>query len=170
MIVLNVGVIIGTLVLGKLADNWGVKRVLIPKFVISAVSLTLLGFADNMAVLLLLVAITRACTMGAKNMSYAFVPQYYPSFMRSAAIGLASGVGGMGAVVGPTFGGVLLTLRRRDSPETPRPQPTTAGRARRRVALGTTNDGGTHHFGACGRRSSGDQPFRATDGTDMLEG
>lgn len=110
MIVLNVGAIVGTLVLGKLADTWGVKRVLIPMFVVSAVSLTLLGFGNNMAVLLVLVFITGACTMGAQNISYSFVSQYYPSFMRSTAIGLASGVGRLGAIVGPTFGGVLLTL------------------------------------------------------------
>ncbi len=110
MIVLNVGAIVGTLVLGKLSDKWGVKRVLVPMFVVSAVSLTLLGFGNNMAILLVLVAITGATTMGAQNISYAFVSQYYPSFMRSTAIGLASGVGRMGAIVGPTFGGILLTL------------------------------------------------------------
>ena len=110
MIVLNVGAIVGTLVLGKLADKWGVKKVLIPMFVISAVALTLLGFGNNMAILLALVFITGACTMGAQNISYSFVSQYYPSFMRSTAIGLASGVGRLGAIVGPTFGGVLLTL------------------------------------------------------------
>nr|WP_269437480.1 aromatic acid/H+ symport family MFS transporter [Arthrobacter zhangbolii] len=110
MVVLNVGAIIGTLVLGKLSDKWGVKRVLVPMFVVSAVSLTLLGFGSNMAVLLLLVAVTGACTMGAQNISYSFVAQYYPSSIRSTAIGLASGVGRMGAILGPTFGGVLLTL------------------------------------------------------------
>ncbi|MDQ0756671.1 aromatic acid/H+ symport family MFS transporter [Arthrobacter sp. B3I4] len=110
-IVLNVGGIVGTLVLGRLADAWGVKRVLVPMFVIAAASLALLGFGNNMTVLLLLVAITGACTMGAQNISYSFVSQYYPSFMRSTAIGLASGVGRMGAIVGPTFGGILLTLK-----------------------------------------------------------
>lgn len=110
MIVLNVGAIAGTLVLGRLADRWGTKRVLVPMFVVSALSLTLLGHGNNMAVLLVLVFITGACTMGAQNISYAFVSQYYPSFMRSTAIGLASGVGRLGAIVGPTFGGVLLAL------------------------------------------------------------
>lgn len=110
MIVLNVGAIAGTLILGKLSDKWGVKKVLIPMFVISAISLTLLGFGNNMAILLVLVFITGACTMGAQNISYAFVSQYYPSFMRSTAIGLASGVGRLGAIVGPTFGGLLLTM------------------------------------------------------------
>jgi AAHS family benzoate transporter-like MFS transporter len=110
LIVLNVGAIIGTLVMGRLADRWGVKKVLVPMFAIAAVSLVLLGFGNNMAVLLVVVAVTGACTMGAQNISYAFVSQYYPSFMRSTAIGLASGVGRIGAIVGPTFGGILLTL------------------------------------------------------------
>jgi AAHS family benzoate transporter-like MFS transporter len=110
-IVLNVGAIVGTLVLGRLADSWGTKHVLVPMFVIAALSLTLLGFGNNMAILLVLLAVTGACTMGAQNISYSFVSQYYPSFMRSTAIGLASGVGWMGAIVGPTFGGILLTLK-----------------------------------------------------------
>jgi MFS transporter, AAHS family, benzoate transport protein len=110
MIVLNVGTIIGTLVLGRLADVWGAKRVLVPMYAVAALSLMLLGFNNPMAVLLLLVAITGACTVGAQNISYAFVSQYYPSAVRSTAIGLASGVGRLGAIAGPIFGGVLLTL------------------------------------------------------------
>jgi MFS transporter, AAHS family, benzoate transport protein len=110
MIVLNVGTIIGTLVLGRMADVWGAKRVLVPMYAVAALCLMLLGFNNPMAVLLLLVAITGACTVGAQNISYAFVSQYYPSAVRSTAIGLASGVGRLGAIAGPMFGGVLLTL------------------------------------------------------------
>jgi MFS transporter, AAHS family, benzoate transport protein len=110
MIVLNVGAIIGTLVLGGLADKFGVKKVLVPMFIMSAVSLTLLGFKNNMVILYLLVFITGACTMGAQNISYSFVSQYYPSLMRSTAIGFASGIGRIGGIIGPTFGGILVSL------------------------------------------------------------
>lgn len=110
MIVLNVGAIVGTLVLGRLSDGLGVKRVLVPMFLVAAVCLSLLGFGGSMIVLLILVAVTGACTMGAQNISYSFVSQYYPSFMRSTAIGLASGVGRLGAIVGPTFGGLMLSM------------------------------------------------------------
>ena len=48
--------------------------------------------------------------MGAQNRSYAFVSQYYLSFVRSTAIGLASGVGRMGAYRADLPGGILLTL------------------------------------------------------------
>ncbi|MEC1522552.1 aromatic acid/H+ symport family MFS transporter [Neobacillus niacini] len=110
MIVLNIGAIIGTLILGGLADKFGVKKVLVPMFIMSAVSLTLLGFKNNMAILYLLVFITGACTMGAQNISYSFVSQYYPPLMRSTAIGFASGIGRIGGIIGPTFGGVLVSL------------------------------------------------------------
>lgn len=110
MIVLNVGAIMGTLVLGGLADKFGVKKVLVPMFIMSAVSLTLLGFKNNMVILYLLVFITGACTMGAQNISYSFVSQYYPSLMRSTAIGFASGIGRIGGIIGPTFGGILVSL------------------------------------------------------------
>ena len=110
MIVLNVGAIIGTLVLGSLADKFGVKKVLVPMFIMASICLMLLGFKNNMFILYLLVFITGACTMGAQNISYSFVSQYYPSLMRSTAIGFASGIGRVGGIIGPTFGGILLSL------------------------------------------------------------
>lgn len=110
MIALNIGAIIGTLVLGSLADKFGAKKVLVPMFIMAAICLILLGFKYNMFVLYLLVAIAGACTTGAQNISYSFVSQYYPSLMRSTAIGFASGIGRIGAIIGPTFGGILLTL------------------------------------------------------------
>lgn len=105
---LNVGAIIGTLILGRVADAWGVKRVLVPMFVVAAVALFLLGYGEGTVLLMLLAALTGATTMGAQNISYAFASQYYPSFMRSTAIGLASGVGRIGAIFGPTLGGLIL--------------------------------------------------------------
>ncbi|MFS0780171.1 MFS transporter [Bacillus sp. 1P06AnD] len=110
LIVFNIGAIIGTLILGGLADKLGVKKVLVPMFVVSAICMTLLGFKNNMLILYVLVAITGACTMGAQNISYGFVSQYYPPLMRSTAIGFASGIGRIGGIVGPAFGGVLLSL------------------------------------------------------------
>lgn len=110
VIIFNVGAIVGTLILGSLADKWGVKKVLVPMFIISAISMTLLGFKTNMWILYLIVAITGACTMGAQNISYSFVSQYYPPLMRSTAVGFASGIGRIGGIVGPTFGGILLSL------------------------------------------------------------
>ncbi|WP_345751098.1 MFS transporter [Microbacterium rhizophilus] len=109
MITYNVGAIVGTLVMGRVADAWGVKRVLVPMFVVSAVAIVLLGLGADFWILLALTALAGACTMGSQNISYSFVSEYYPSAVRSTAIGLASGVGRIGAIIGPTFGGWLLT-------------------------------------------------------------
>ncbi|TYB69175.1 aromatic acid/H+ symport family MFS transporter [Nonomuraea sp. PA05] len=110
LIILNVGAVAGTLVLGRLADRWGTKRVLIPMFVVSAVALSLLGFADGFAILAVLVFVAGACTTGSQNIAYSFVSQYYRPSMRATGIGLASAVGRVGAIVGPTYGGILLSL------------------------------------------------------------
>ena len=47
----------------------------------------------------LLVAITGACTIGAQNIMNAYVSQYHPPFLRSTALGIASGVGRIGAIL-----------------------------------------------------------------------
>lgn len=110
LITLNAGAIVGTIVIGKMADKWGSKRMLIPMYILGAISLTLLGIKSNMFILSLLVGITGACTIGAQNIANAYVSQYYPPFARSTALGISSGVGRIGAIIGPTLGGVLLTL------------------------------------------------------------
>ncbi|TBL76560.1 MFS transporter [Paenibacillus thalictri] len=109
-IVLNIGAIIGTLVLGRLADKHGVKKVLVPMFIVASICLAILGFKYNMIILYVLVAITGACTMGAQNISYSIAAQYYPPSMRSTAVGFASGIGRIGGIIGPTFGGILVAL------------------------------------------------------------
>ena len=110
LIILHAGTIVGTLIIGKLADKFGSKRMLIPMYIIGAISLILLGFKNDMLVVSLLVALTGACTIGSQNIMNAYVSQYYPPFLRSTALGMASGVGRFGAILGPTIGGILLTM------------------------------------------------------------
>ncbi|WP_066157607.1 MFS transporter [Halalkalibacter krulwichiae] len=108
LIILNFGAIVGTLIIGRLADKWGAKKLLIPMYVIGGICIILLGFRSNLAVLYLLVAIAGACTIGSQNIVNAYVSQYYPPRIRSTALGVSSGVGRIGAIVAPTFGGILL--------------------------------------------------------------
>lgn len=110
LIILHAGTIVGTLVIGKLADKYGSKRMLIPMYLVGTICLILLGFKADMWVISLLVAVTGACTIGAQNIINAYVSQYYPPFLRSTALGISSGVGRIGAILGPTIGGILLTM------------------------------------------------------------
>jgi MFS family permease len=46
----------------------------------------------------------------AQVLVYAFVSELYPPEIRGTALGLAAGVGRVGAIVGPFLGGALVSL------------------------------------------------------------
>jgi AAHS family benzoate transporter-like MFS transporter len=58
--------------------------------------------------LFLSVFVAGATTIGTQILLYASVAQLYTLSIRSTGLGWASGVGRIGAIVGPTFGGYLL--------------------------------------------------------------
>lgn len=110
LFVLNFGAIFGAIGGGWLADKWNPKSVLVLFYLFAALSLFLLGFKANMIVLLILVAMAGAATIGTQIIANAYVSQYYPSDMRSSGIGWSLGIGRLGAVAGPLMGGMLLTM------------------------------------------------------------
>lgn len=110
LIALQIGAIIGTLIIGRLCDKYGSKKMLVPMYASGAVALTLLGFGGNIFVIYVLVAIAGAATIGAQNIVQAYVSQYYPAYIRSTALGMASGIGRIGGMLGPLLGGFLLSV------------------------------------------------------------
>lgn len=109
-IFLNGGALIGTIIIGVIADRKGSKKLITGLYVVGAICLALLGFKSNIVLLYLLIAIAGVCTMGNQSLLNAFVSQYYPNNVRSTGVGLANGVGRLGGMLGPTLGGVLLSL------------------------------------------------------------
>jgi AAHS family benzoate transporter-like MFS transporter len=61
-----------------------------------------------MAALYVLIFIAGAGTTGTQILLYASVAEFYALSVRSTGLGWASGVGRIGAIVGPLLGGVLL--------------------------------------------------------------
>ncbi|RJS63989.1 MFS transporter [Priestia filamentosa] len=110
LIALQGGAIVGTLIIGRLCDKYGFKKMLVPMYASGAIALTLLGFSGNISVIYILVAIAGAATIGAQNIVQAYVSQYYPPYIRSTALGVASGMGRIGGMLGPLLGGFLLTV------------------------------------------------------------
>ena len=108
LLALNVGATIGAILMGWVADRWGVGRALILFFVIATISITSLGFATNMILLYVMVAIAGAATVGTQNLTHSYTSQFYPITMRSTALGWALAVGQIGGILGPTIGGILL--------------------------------------------------------------
>ncbi|MBB6446231.1 MFS transporter [Bacillus benzoevorans] len=110
LIALQGGAVIGILSLSHLCEMYGSKRVLIPTYIAGTIALSLLGFGGNPVLIFILVAIAGAATTGAQVLIQAYVTSFYPSDMRSTGIGIASGVGRLGGMLGPILGGFLLTL------------------------------------------------------------
>ena len=107
---LNIGGMVGAIGGGVLADKFHLKPVLTTMFALGAVSLILLGYNSPQVVLYTLIAIAGATTIGSQILLYTFVAQYYPTAVRTTAMGWASGIGRIGAIVGPILTGALLTL------------------------------------------------------------
>jgi len=104
----NIGAIAGAVGFGWLADKLNPKWVLFSGFVLAAISLTLLG--NGVQPPLLVVAVVGATTLGTQILAYAYTAQYYPMAIRSTGVGMASGIGRIGAMLAPIGIGVLVSL------------------------------------------------------------
>lgn len=105
---LNFGGVAGAIAGGRLGDRFGLPRVVIGYFVLAAGSIALAGYNPAPSLLFGLVFVAGATTIGTQILLYASVAQLYDFSVRSTGLGWASGVGRVGAIVGPTLGGVLL--------------------------------------------------------------
>ncbi|MGV2052366.1 MFS transporter [Agrobacterium sp. 22-209-1] len=105
---LNFGGMAGAIAGGWLGDRYGLPKVVVGFFAAATISIALTGFSLPPGALFLIVFITGATTIGTQILLYAGVAQLYNLSVRSTGLGWASGVGRIGAIVGPTLGGVLL--------------------------------------------------------------
>lgn len=110
LLALNFGGMFGAILGGWMGDRFGLPRVMAWFFIVSAVSISLLGFKSPMLALYLLIIVAGATTIGTQILLYANAAQYYPLDMRSSGLGWASGVGRTGAIVGPFLGGTLMAM------------------------------------------------------------
>ncbi|MCU4380029.1 aromatic acid/H+ symport family MFS transporter [Acinetobacter haemolyticus] len=107
---LNIGGMVGAIGGGALADRFHLKPVITSMFVIGAAALILLGFNSPQIILYSLIALAGAATIGSQILLYTFVAQFYPTTVRSTGMGWASGIGRIGAIIGPVLTGALLTF------------------------------------------------------------
>ena len=107
---LNFGGMVGAIAGGWLGDRFGLPKIVVGFFVAAALSIALIGFSLPAAFLFLMVFVAGAATIGTQILLYASVAQLYNLSVRSTGLGWASGVGRIGAIVGPTLGGMLLAI------------------------------------------------------------
>ena len=110
LLVLNVGAVIGLLIAGAISDSRGNKPTVLAWFGLAAVFLALLSIKMNSSlVVYAAVLLTGIFVFSAQVLVYAFVGQLYPAQIRGTALGMAAGVGRVGAIVGPSIGGAMVT-------------------------------------------------------------
>src|SRR5699024_10641834 len=110
LFVMNIGAVGGIVLAGWLADQHGTKRIVLMWFVLAAVFLAALSIQMTSQILLnLAVFITGVFVFSAQVLVYAFVSAIYPAQARGPALGMASGIGRLGAIVGPSITGALVT-------------------------------------------------------------
>ena len=110
LLILNVGAVIGLLIAGALSDARGNKPTVLLWFGLAAVFLALISIKMHSE--LLVYAAVLACgvfVFSSQVLVYAFVGHLYPPEVRGTALGMSAGVGRVGAIVGPSLGGALVT-------------------------------------------------------------
>ena len=110
VIALNVGAVIGCVIGGWLADRFHIKWVLVTMYFLGGVFLYMMTFDNSQTMLYIIIAAVGACSTGAQIVAYAYCGQFYPSNIRSTGIGMAGGVGRLGAILAPVIIGYIVAL------------------------------------------------------------
>lgn len=106
---LQVGGVLGTLLMGPVIDRVGFFKVLVPSFLFAAVTITMIGQPGvALPVLFAVVTLTGFCIIGGQPAVNALAATYYPTALRSTGVGWSLGIGRVGSIVGPVLAGELI--------------------------------------------------------------
>jgi AAHS family 4-hydroxybenzoate transporter-like MFS transporter len=106
---LNLGGVVGGVVLGRLIDRWGPCSVLGAAYAASAGFIVLIALSgENLPMLLVGAALAGFGVVGGQIGAIALAASVYPTAIRATGLGWAFGVGRIGAIIGPLLGGLLL--------------------------------------------------------------
>jgi MFS family permease len=110
LLALNLGAVVGLLIAGALSDARGNKPTVLLWFGLAAVFLALLSIKlHSTSLVYVAVLLSGVFVFSAQVLVYAFVGHLYPPEVRGTALGMSAGVGRVGAIVGPSLGGALVT-------------------------------------------------------------
>lgn len=99
---------VGTIILGMLTDRWKKAYVIILMYGGILAGLFCLNAASSLTQMYIASALVGAFVIGCQGVLYAFGSIVYPTEVRATGVGMASAVGRVGAMLGPTIAGQLL--------------------------------------------------------------
>ena len=79
-------------------------------YFLGSVFLYMMTIKMDTSVLYFVVGAIGACSTGAQIVAYAYCGQFYPMSVRSTGVGMATGIGRLGAIVAPLIIGVIVSL------------------------------------------------------------
>jgi AAHS family 4-hydroxybenzoate transporter-like MFS transporter len=106
---LNLGAIVGCVLLGRLVDWYGPAVVIGSAYALGAAAIALIGQAGQSTALLLTITFAAGFfSIGAQMCTVALCAGFYETFLRATGVGSAMGIGRIGAIAGPVLGGMLI--------------------------------------------------------------
>lgn len=104
-----IGVGVGVIIGGRVADKIGAKPVVVAAFLVGAVSLVVMSTNPNVVVLFIFMFFSGVGFIGSQILVNGFILTRYPDDMRGSGLAWALSFGRVGAIVGPTLGAWVMT-------------------------------------------------------------
>ena len=108
LLVFNLSSTVGLLFIAVLADRLGSKSVVAVVFIAAAASIALLSFQPPLLIIYALVFMAGPGSLAVQPLVNAYVAGHYPASGRATALGWSLGIGRLGAITGPAFGGLII--------------------------------------------------------------
>lgn len=105
LLVFSLASAIGGLLLGRAADKYGKKLILVVFYILGGLGIMLLVFPNTMVVNLLFVAFAGIGSISTSLVLTGYIADYYPAKVRGTATGWALSFARLGAISGPLIGG-----------------------------------------------------------------
>ena len=104
-----IGVAVGVVIGGRIADAVGAKPVVVVAFLTGAVSLMVMSLNPNVVILFIFMFLSGVGFIGSQILVNGFILTRYPDDIRGSGLAWALSFGRMGAIVGPSLGAWVMT-------------------------------------------------------------
>lgn len=110
LVVFSLASAIGGMVLGRAADAWGQRLILITFYLLGGVGILLLMFPNHIIINYVFVALAGVGSISTSLVLTGWVADYYPAYARATATGWALSFARIGAISGPLIGGWIASM------------------------------------------------------------
>ena len=104
------GGVVASLILGIFMDRFGAFRAVAIIYALGAVFVAFLGYSHSIFSIMGCAFFAGAGIVGGQTGTNVLAASFYPTYIRSTGVGWGLGIGRIGSIVGPIFGGIMLSL------------------------------------------------------------